>query len=137
MPFLYLLLRDAVPMGEMERIIGIMEDAYVRGATAFRFSDVHLAGRARYCEARLKALEEIQTMETVAASTKKFKLVRPGTDEDVLGGAVTEDNVYVKTYGSRLTGEKSVAELEVGEGSLHRYALSGQKATVYMIVRVE
>src|SRR5512137_2194608 len=27
---------------------------------------------------------------------KKFKLVHPGTDEDVLGGAVTEDNVYIK-----------------------------------------
>lgn len=71
---------------------------------------------------------------------KKFKLVRQGgrnEDEDVLGGPVTEDNVYIKTYGSRLEGQKPVAELEVGEGSLHRYKLSGQKATVYKIVRVE
>lgn len=68
---------------------------------------------------------------------KKFKLVNPGTDEDVLGGAVTEDNVYIKTYGSRLADQKPVAELEVGESSLHRYKLSGQKATVYQIVRVE
>lgn len=63
--FLYLLLRDAVPMGEMERILGIIEESYVQGATEFHFSDVHLAGRARHCESRLEALEECQTMEIV------------------------------------------------------------------------
>lgn len=68
---------------------------------------------------------------------KMFKLVKPGTDEDVLGGAVSEDNVYIRTYGTRLKGEKPVADLEVGEGSLHRYKLSGQRATVYKIIRVE
>jgi len=67
----------------------------------------------------------------------KYKLVVPGTDTDVLGGAVSEDNVYISAYGSRLDGEKPVSDLTVGEGSLHRYSLSGQRPTVYKIVRVE
>lgn len=66
---------------------------------------------------------------------KKFKLVKPGTDEDVLG-VVDEENAYIKTYGARLPGEIAVADLLPGEGSLHRYSLSGSTG-VYKIVRVE
>jgi hypothetical protein len=68
---------------------------------------------------------------------RMYKLVTPGTDEDVMGGALTENNPYITCYGARLKGEKPVAELEIGETSLHRYSLSGAKPTVYVIVRVE
>jgi hypothetical protein len=68
---------------------------------------------------------------------KQFKLVRPGTDDDVLGGPVARGNVYLSAYGRRLDGEKAIDDLMVGEGSLHRYSLSGTKPTVYKIVRVE
>lgn len=68
---------------------------------------------------------------------KRFKLVKPGTNEDVLGGAVDEDNAYVSLYGARLPNEKKVHELEVGEGSLHRYGLNGSPRIIYKIVRVE
>lgn len=56
MLFLYLLLRDTVPMGEMERILGIIEESCSQGATEFHFSDALLTRRARYFESRLKAL---------------------------------------------------------------------------------
>lgn len=66
---------------------------------------------------------------------KRFKIVKPGTNEDVFGGEVSGENVYVKIYGVRLDGQKPVEELEVGESSLHRYSLSGTAGT-YSIVRV-
>lgn len=66
-----------------------------------------------------------------------FRLVSPGTNDDVLGHEVEESNAYISLWGVRLNGEKPVANLEVGEGSLHRYAMSGQKPTVYKIVRVD
>lgn len=67
---------------------------------------------------------------------KKFKLVTTDTNDDVLGGAVGIDNVYITAYGSHVSG-KEPRELDVGESCLKRYALSGQKPTVYKIVRVE
>ena len=68
--------------------------------------------------------------------SKMFKLLKTVDDSDVLGGEVGEDNVYIKTYGSVLPGEKLPADLEVGETTLKEYRLSGQKPTVYKIVRV-
>ena len=67
--------------------------------------------------------------------TKLFRLVKPETNEDVMGGTLTRDNVYVRTYGARLPGEKPVDDLELGEHSEHEYRLSGSKGT-YWIVRV-
>ena len=43
-------------MGEMERILGIIEESCSQGATEFHFSDALLTRRARYFESRLKAL---------------------------------------------------------------------------------
>jgi len=45
--------------------------------------------------------------------------------------------VYVKTYGSLLPGKKKPKELEVDEFTYKKYSLSGQKETVYVILRVE
>jgi hypothetical protein len=68
---------------------------------------------------------------------KRFKLVKPGTNEDVLGGAVGADNVYIRTYGAIHEGHKHPDELNIGEVTLKTFALSGQKPTAYEIVRVE
>lgn len=68
---------------------------------------------------------------------KRFKLVDPATEYDVLGGTVDEGNVYVRTYGRTLAGYKPAGELAVGESALREYALSGQKPTTYKLVRVQ
>lgn len=52
--FLYLLLRDAAPMGEVERILMIIEEAQTQRATFFDFSDLDLVKRAIQFEGRLK-----------------------------------------------------------------------------------
>ena len=67
----------------------------------------------------------------------KFRIIDDKNDSIVLGGDVTEDNVYVRTYGALLPGEKLPTDLQVGESTRKRYALSGQKPTVYRILRVE
>lgn len=56
---------------------------------------------------------------------------------NVLGGTVGLDNVYIRAYPSLLPGEKTPATLEVGESSRAYYSLSGQKKTMYYIVRVK
>lgn len=66
---------------------------------------------------------------------KKFKLMTHN-DEDVLGGAVGIDNVYIRAYGAHVSG-RLVDQLDVGESCVKRYSLSGQKPTTYKIVRVE
>lgn len=71
---------------------------------------------------------------TVSGSEKRFRLL--DGFEDVLGGDVSEENVYIKTYGSVLAGEKLVSELAAGEHTFKRYALSGQRPTTYKILRV-
>ena len=65
---------------------------------------------------------------------KKFKLCNL-KDEDVMGGALSEDNVYIRTYGSALPGQKSALDLAEGESTLYRFRLSGQTGT-YKIVRL-
>lgn len=67
---------------------------------------------------------------------KTFRIVKPGTNESVMGETpLPEDNVYIRGYAHRLQGEKNLQDLEVGEGSLHEYRLSGERG-VYKIVRV-
>ncbi len=62
--------------------------------------------------------------------------VLDGNDSNVLGADVGIDNVYIRTYGSIVRGEKAIDDLAVGESTRKRYALSGQKPTVYRILRV-
>jgi hypothetical protein len=66
---------------------------------------------------------------------KRFLIQKNG--QDVLGGAVGEDNVYIATYGSVEPGRKQPADLDVDETTLKTYALSGQKPTTYTITRIE
>lgn len=66
----------------------------------------------------------------------KFKVLDPKNDEDVLGGEVSEDNVYIRTYGVPLKGEKRPVDLAIGETTMVRYSLSGTRG-VYRIARTE
>lgn len=67
----------------------------------------------------------------------KFRLLSDdGKDSDILGCMLDLNNVYIKTYGSLISG-KLPEQLDVGESCIKRYALSGQKPTTYKIVRVE
>jgi len=59
-----------------------------------------------------------------------------GADEDVLGGPVGPDNVYMRSYGRSVVGQPTIDALEVGQHTLRQYALSGSRPTVYRIVRV-
>lgn len=71
-------------------------------------------------------------------SEKLFKLVEPGNDQPIYGfDRMPVENPYIGAYGALLKGQKPLHDLEIGEGSLKRYALSGQKPTVYKIVRVQ
>jgi hypothetical protein len=69
---------------------------------------------------------------------KLFKLLRdvPGGHDDVLGGKVSLDNVYVRTYGRTVRG-RAPDELDVDESCVREYALSGQKRTQYVLLRVQ
>ena len=53
--------------------------------------------------------------------------------KDVLGAPVTIDNVYISAYGT-LVGGSPPDKLRVRDSCKKRYALSGQKPTVYTIV---
>lgn len=66
--------------------------------------------------------------------TKLFR-IQDENGQDVLGGEVEEDNVYVETYGALRNGDKAPSQLGVGELCHKTYALNGQKATVYVVVR--
>lgn len=68
---------------------------------------------------------------------KKFSI--QDENANVVAGMsdLSEDNVYVSTYGSLLPGHKKPSELEVGELCKKKYSLSGQKGKVYVIVRTE
>jgi hypothetical protein len=64
---------------------------------------------------------------------------RGGDGPDASGalGRLGLDNVYIAIYGSRPEGSKAPGELEIGEEIRNvRYALSGQKPTLYTIRRV-
>lgn len=65
---------------------------------------------------------------------KMFKVIDPATNEDVLGGAVSEDNVYIRVYARVCDGHKRIADLDVGESSQCKYSLSGTQG-VYLVVR--
>lgn len=67
---------------------------------------------------------------------KTFRLIDDADGSVVLGGDVSERNVYIAAYGSVLPGEKLPGELEVGESTRKRYALSMTRPTVYRILRV-
>ncbi len=67
---------------------------------------------------------------------KRF-VVLDGSDQNVLGGEVSEANAYIAAYGALLAGHPPVSDLAVGESTRKRYALSGQKPTVYRILRVQ
>lgn len=68
---------------------------------------------------------------------KLFRILDDRTGETVLGGDVSGENVYIRTYGTIVEGEPAVDSLAVGESTLKRYALSGGKPTVYRILRVD
>jgi hypothetical protein len=86
-------------------------------------------------------------IEEVTADGTHYEEYRPMSDkrrfrlqddrgDDVLGGAVTINNVFVSIYGT-LVGGPAPDKLAVGDSCKKRYALSGQKPTVYTIVRVD
>jgi len=64
---------------------------------------------------------------------KYFKVVKPGTDEDVLGGPISEDNPYISSYPSC---DVSPLSLGLYEKTRAKFNLSGTKG-VYEIVRVD
>lgn len=68
---------------------------------------------------------------------KKFKIL-DGNDSDVLGGVVSEDNVFISVYGGDIIEGKLPADLEIGESCRRRYNMSpGRKQAVYKILRVQ
>lgn len=67
---------------------------------------------------------------------KRF-IMKDQKGEKVVGAVLTEDNVYISTYGKVEKGCKRPVDLEVGETTRKVYALSGQKPTTYWITRVE
>jgi hypothetical protein len=67
---------------------------------------------------------------------KKFRL-QDVEGRDVMGGLLELGNAYVSAYGELMPGSRPPDELEVDEFCKKEYALSGQKATVYVLVRVE
>ncbi len=70
-------------------------------------------------------------------SDSKRYMLQNTRGEDVLGGAVSGDNVFIRTYGSLVKGHSAVSALAVGETTKKAYSLSGQKKTIYTIVRVK
>lgn len=65
-----------------------------------------------------------------------YRILDDRDGSDVLGATVSGDNVYVRAYGRLLHGEKRPEDLLVGESTRKRYNLSGQRPTVYRILRV-
>lgn len=66
----------------------------------------------------------------------KFRIVKPGTNEDVMGGTLGLNNVYISAYAEIDVPNKMPRDLEIGEHTVATYRLSGTKGT-YWIVRVE
>jgi hypothetical protein len=64
---------------------------------------------------------------------RRFQLL-DANGEDVLGGEVCVENVYIATYGTVVTGERP-DKLAVGESCTKEYSLSGQRPTKYTIRR--
>jgi len=67
-----------------------------------------------------------------------FRIEDPKTGEDVLGGAVDQDNAYVAIYPDPASPEKDKHPLSlgVGESSMCWYRLSGSKG-LYRVRRIE
>lgn len=78
---------------------------------------------------------DTESTETMTKDKRRFRL-QDDRGEDILGGAVTIDNVFISQYGSHVGGP-FVDKLAVGDCCKKRYAMSGQKPAVYTIVRVE
>lgn len=91
------------------------------------------------CRNYSEAIETAQRFEANRlariATVKAFDLIDEATDERVMR-SLSESNVYVTAYGSLLAGELAVSDLDVGQRTRKRYALSGGKPTVYAIERV-
>lgn len=65
----------------------------------------------------------------------KFYTITDKTDSDVLGGPVSEHNVYISAYADPGLG-KHPRDLEIGEHTWCTYSLSGSKGT-YKVTRIE
>lgn len=77
---------------------------------------------------------EVQAAVQPGGGTMKFKLL-DGHDNDVLGGEVDVDNPFITQYGALVDGP-APRKLEVGQSCQQRYSMSGQKPTVYRVLRV-
>jgi hypothetical protein len=66
---------------------------------------------------------------------KRFRLL-DFNDHDVLGGSVSIDTVYIRTYPEIADGDKQPNDLEIGESVRAVYRLSSSKGT-YKIVRID
>lgn len=66
---------------------------------------------------------------------KKFR-VQDDKNNDVMGGLIDEGHAYIQMYGALVKGRQPNL-LEVDESCTKEFALSGQKATRYIILRVE
>lgn len=65
---------------------------------------------------------------------RTYRMYAVGSDVDVMGGPLSEEDVYVKTYGVVVVG-RHPRDLDVGESCTKEYALSGQRPTRYRITR--
>lgn len=65
---------------------------------------------------------------------KMFKVINPATNEDVLGGVVSGDNVYISLYAKVCDGHKRIADLEIGESTQCEYNMNGVNGA-YLVVR--
>jgi hypothetical protein len=66
---------------------------------------------------------------------KKFNIQTE--DGEIVFAGIGSGNVYLTAYGKYVRGGQPIANLLVDEFTFKEYALSGQKKTVYVIVRVE
>ena len=66
-------------------------------------------------------------------STKKFRM-QTLKGEQVMGGDLSDDNVYIRTYGKVVLGRQP-NELDIGETCQKEYALCGQGPTTYEVIR--
>jgi len=70
-------------------------------------------------------------------ANRRFRLVDPKTNADVLGGAISIENPYVLGYSRAVRDtDKGPRDLEVGESVLRSYSLCGSHGT-YLLVRLE
>ena len=66
----------------------------------------------------------------------RFVILKTSDDSNVMGGELSEDNVYICAYPKPIKDNKHPTKLAVGESSLCEYSLSGSKG-VYRVVRID